>query len=337
MNGIQTETIKYGIGITADYSSIGLGARVGEKDSVELISETKESSVENKELGIKDNALFTHILREAKDTFEIRITEDTALHPLELKAQCDTALAYIKIFIAKNVHTTIHEQAIPKDLIGCIIDIVVEDGASVTYIADQRAEESTYIIALRRAFVGRDAKMKWIDLAIGAGIANSTIYTSLDAPGAYAETYGLFYGAGHQLHDIAHTTIHNAPHTKSNLKTNGALDAKSKAIYRSLIDIREHATDSNGQQKEETLLLSGDAQVSSVPDLEIANNEVVCSHGVATSNIDDESLFYFHSRGMNTEEAKRAIVDGHLGVILDMIDDESIKLRIADTLQKKYE
>ncbi len=334
---MQTEKIKYGIGITADYSAVGLGMRAGEKGSITPIKGSSECEVENKKLGIKDNALFAHILREANDTLEIKITEDTALYPLELKALNDTALAYIKIVIEKNVHVTIHEQIFPKDLLGCIIDVVVEDGASVTYIADQRAEENTSVIALRRAFVKERAQMKWIDLAIGGNIANSTIYTSLDGRGAVGETYGLFYGRSDQLHDISHTTIHNAPSTTSKMRTNGALDEKSKAIYRSLIDIRAHATDSNGQQKEETLLLSSKAQVSSVPDLEITNNEVVCSHGVATSNIDDESLFYFHSRGMDTEEAKRAIVDGHLGVILDKIEDESIKLRIADTLSKIYE
>ena len=337
MPNIQTEKIKYGIGITADYTDVALAMRVGEKDSIGMLDGAVVCDVEYKELGIINYGLFAHVLENAKDVFKITISDDTALYPLELNALKDTALAYIRVVVEKDVQVTIHEQVVPKDFIGCIIDVVLKEGSQVTYIADQRAAANTSVLALRRAFVGERAKMKWIDVAIGGAIANSTIYTSLDGRGAVGETYGLFYGKSDQLHDIAHTTIHNAPRTTSKMRTNGALDEKSKAIYRSLIDIREHAVDADGQQKEETLLLSPNAQVSSVPDLEIANNEVVCSHGVATSNVDDESLFYFHSRGMSTQEAKRAIVDGHHGVILDMIEDESIKLRIADTLQKKYE
>ncbi len=334
MSIIQTEKLKYGIGITADYSGVGLGMRVGEKGSIESVPGATKCEITNKELGIKNNGLFTYILNNAKDVYETTISTNTPLYPLELKALRDTAMAYVKIVVEKNVHVTIHEQLLPKDFIGCIVDVIVEEGADVTYIADQRIDSKTSAIMLRRAFVKERAQMKWIDIAIGGNITNSTIYTSLDGRGAVGETYGLFYGDAEQLHDIAHTTIHNAPSTTSKMKTNGALDEKSKAIYRSLIDIKEHAVDADGQQKEETLLLSPNAQVSSVPDLEIANNEVVCSHGVATSNVDDESLFYFHSRGMDTDEAKRAIVDGHLGVILDMIEDESIKLRIADHITK---
>jgi len=365
---IQTEKLAYGIGITADYSDVDLGTRDIDAGSIENIPGATECEIESKELGIKNNALFTYLVENAKDCFEITIDsstssrakadckeaeversptsteisrltpfarDDVILFPLKIKATSDTAMAYIKIIVKSGTTVTIHEQITPKDMIGCIIDVILEEGASVTYIADQRVREDTSVLVLRRAFVKQDASVKWIDLAIGASIANSSIYTMLEEPGAVGKTYGLFYGRAEQLHDINHTTIHRAPYTISNMKTNGVLDEKAKAVYRSLIDIRENALNSDGHQKEETLLLSREAQISSVPDLEIANSEVVCSHGVSTTNIEDASLFYFHSRGMDTETAKQAIVEGHLGVILDEIEDESIKLRIYDEMYNR--
>ena len=110
------------------------------------------------------------------------------------------------------------------------------------------------------------------------------------------------------------------------------MEDHSKTIYRSLIDIRANAFNAVGHQKEETLLLSPNAQISSVPDLEIANNEVSCSHGVSTTTIDDESLFYFQSRGMDTETAKQAILHGHLGAIVDMIDNETLRTDILNDI-----
>ncbi|PIR03045.1 MAG: hypothetical protein COV60_02400 [Candidatus Magasanikbacteria bacterium CG11_big_fil_rev_8_21_14_0_20_43_7] len=331
MSSIQTEHLKYGIGISTDYTELGLNTRKITAGSVDCTGDRIELNIPETEVGITDHQLFSFIAENKKDTFNIKTSED--IH-LTINAITKTGLVYIQIFVEKHASITIHEQLIPKDFLGCIIDIIIEENANVTYIADQRIAEHQSVITLRRAFVKYNAHMKWIDLAIGGTIANSSIYTMLDEPKAVGETYGLFFGTGSQLHDIAHTTIHRAPSTTSNLRTNGALDDSAKAVYRSLIDIRKNAPDAKGHQKEETLLLSRDAQISSVPDLEISNNEVSCSHGVSTTNIDDRLLFYFHSRGVGTAEAKQAIVDGHFGVILDMIEDESIKLRVADALKQ---
>lgn len=338
MKIINTEHIKYGIGITADYSLLNLNLRTGKKGSIREIQGAKHFTLENFiniELGIADNIFFTYILDNTKDSFKICIDRDISLYPLELKAINNSAFAYLRIVVKKNVHVTIHEKIVPKDFIGCIIDVIAEKGANVVYIADQRTEEGTSSIILRRAFIKSEASVKLIDVEIGGSISNSTIYALLDGYGAVGEIYGLFYGTGKQFYDIAHTTIHSAPYTKSNLKTNGVLDQKSSAIYRSLIDIQENAYNAEGKQKKETLLLSSSAQISAVPDLKIANNEVKCSHGVSTTNIDDESLFYLHSRGFSHETAKHAILEGHLNVITDMIENESIQLRIADTIIRK--
>lgn len=336
MSTIQTEHLKYGIGITADYSPLALSTRTFEKRSLDCVGDRVEVNIDNQEIGIADNALYQFLAEEVKDAFVITIEKDTELFPLDIKAVSESALGYIHIHIKQGVTVTIHEQLFPRDFIGCIIDITVEEQASVTYIADQRCSSEKNIIVLRRGFVGEGATLRWIDIAVGGAIANSTIYTLLDAPKARGEVYGLFFGNDSQLHDIAHTTVHRAPHTTSNLKTNGALDGHGKAIYRSLIDIRDNAFTSVGHQKEETLLLSRDAQISAVPDLEIANNEVSCSHGVSTTNIDEDALFYFHSRGMDTDEAKRAIVEGHLAVIIDIINDESLRMRVHETLRNAY-
>jgi len=332
MSNIQTEHLKYGIGIVADYGPVGLSLRTFESESVELQAKRVECRISNVEYGITANPLFEHLAKNIDDAFEIVIEKNTDLFPLNIEALKETAAAYIHIVVKSGVKATIHEQILHKQFAGIIIDITLEDNAELTYIADQRSEKETYVLALRRAFVGKNAQMKWVDVAVGAAIANSSIYTILEQPRAVGETCGLFYGRDAQLHDITHTTIHVAEHTESNLKTHGALEDNAKAIYRSLIDIREHAFDSVGHQKEETLLLSKTAQVSSVPDLEIANNEVSCSHGVSTTNVDNESLFYFQSRGMDTETAKQAVLHGHLGSIVDMIENEALRKDIIDSI-----
>ncbi|HBB37735.1 MAG: SufBD protein [Candidatus Magasanikbacteria bacterium GW2011_GWD2_43_18] len=332
MSNIQTEHLKYGIGIVADYSPVGLGMREFGSESMQVSAEKVECRISNVEYGIKDNVLFEHLAENVLDAFEIVIEKDTDLFALTLQALKKTAGAYIHIVVKTGVKATMNEHIMNKDFTGVIIDITLEEGSHVTYIADQRVEKDQFVIALRRAFVGKEAKITWIDVAIGGSVANSSIYTILEQPRSVGETYGIFYGRREQFHDITHTTMHVAEHTQSNLKTHGALEDKAKTIYRSLIDIREHAFNAVGHQKEETLLLSSDAHISSVPDLEIANNEVSCSHGVSTTNVDEESLFYFQSRGMDTQTAKQAMLHGHLGSIVDMIEDNALKTDIMQSI-----
>ncbi|OIO20262.1 MAG: hypothetical protein CO029_04945 [Candidatus Magasanikbacteria bacterium CG_4_9_14_0_2_um_filter_41_10] len=333
MQEIQTEHLKYGIGIVADYSLIALRTRMFESESVEIQNgKNLDFRMQNTEYGVEKNPLFEHLAENIHDAFEIVIEKNTDLFELNLKAVKETSAAYIHVVVKTGVKATMHEHIMNKEFAGVIIDITLEDHAELTYIADQRHEKNQFVLALRRAFVGKEAKMTWIDVAIGGSVANSSIYTILEQPRAVGETYGLFYGRGEQFHDITHTTIHAAEHTESNLKTHGVLEDHSKTIYRSLIDIRANAFNAVGHQKEETLLLSPNAQISSVPDLEIANNEVSCSHGVSTTTIDDESLFYFQSRGMDTETAKQAILHGHLGAIVDMIDNETLRTDILNDI-----
>ncbi|PIR76009.1 MAG: hypothetical protein COU32_04350 [Candidatus Magasanikbacteria bacterium CG10_big_fil_rev_8_21_14_0_10_42_10] len=332
MSNIQTEHLKYGIGIVADYSPIALSARMFEHESIVVVGKRVECNILKVEYGIASNPLFEYLAKNLVDAFEIVIEEKTDLFELNLQSLKETAGAYVHIIVKAGIQATIHEKLFTKEFSGFIIDITLEEQTNLTYIADQRTEKNTYILALRRAFVGKSAKMKWIDVAIGGSIANSSIYTILEQPRAVGETYGLFYGRGMQFHDITHTTIHVAEHTESNLKTHGVLEDTAKTIYRSLIDIREKAFNAVGHQKEETLLLSSKAQISSVPDLEIANNEVSCSHGVSTTNVDEESLFYFQSRGMDTETAKQAMLHGHLGAIVDMIEDKVLRTDIMNDI-----
>jgi Fe-S cluster assembly protein SufD len=75
----------------------------------------------------------------------------------------------------------------------------------------------------------------------------------------------------------------------------------------------------SGYQQEDTLLISKEASVSSVPDLEILNNDVRCSHGVTTTHIDDLKLFYAKSRGMTNTDAERQFILGHVGVVIEKL------------------
>ena len=132
---------------------------------------------------------------------------------------------------------------------------------------------------------------------------------------------------------MAVNSIHNGPHTWSDIFTKGALTGSSKCLYRGLVKIKENAFGSNGYQKEDTLLLSEDAVADSIPNLEIDNNDVRCTHGASIGKIDMEKMFYMKSRGLNEEQATWKYVKGFFEQLIPKIQIEHLR----DNMHKMIE
>ena len=107
-----------------------------------------------------------------------------------------------------------------------------------------------------------------------------------------------------------------APHTRSNLEFRGAVDDNSRSIYTGLIRIEKDARAVEAFQTNRTIKLSETAWAESVPNLEIENNDVKCSHASAVGPIDAEQQFYLESRGVPTAIAERLVVQGFFSDIV---------------------
>jgi len=163
--------------------------------------------------------------------------------------------------------------------------------------------------------------------------AHSDILVNLNGEGARVDLIGIFVGGSDDVFDIKHTVVHNAPRTTSEILVKGVLDKNAQADYGSLIKMNEGVRQAEGNQQEDTLVISPKAKIYSVPNLEIAHNDVKCSHGVSTTNVDKNKLFFMNSRGIKTKEAIQALVLGHLSSVLDQLEEEEKQ----DALQQVQE
>ncbi|OGH64559.1 MAG: hypothetical protein A2821_01050 [Candidatus Magasanikbacteria bacterium RIFCSPHIGHO2_01_FULL_41_23] len=221
----------------------------------------------------------------------------------------------IKILIEKKGIITIFEEQLLKEKNACEIEIIVGSEARVTYIT-----QNTNKKIKRTATVHTDAEIIWFDFNEGEGHVESEIITKLVEPGGRGETYGLFYGKNKTQFIISHITEHLAPNTHSIMETKGVLDDHSRAAMRSLIKIYPMMNGCTGHERADTLLLSNDAHIDAVPDLEISNNDVQCTHAVTTTRLNPEKLFYLTGRGLDEDEARKLLVDAHLNSILEKLD-----------------
>ncbi len=155
--------------------------------------------------------------------------------------------------------------------------------------------------------------------------------------GATASLIAAYYGDGDQIHDFRTFQHHEARDTRSDLLFKGTQDDRSGSIYTGLIHIHPDGAGTNAFQTNRNVKLSEDAWAWSVPNLEIENNEVHCSHASTVSPVDDDQRFYLHARGVPPTAADRLIVAGFYDEVLSRLPSEPARQRVQELINSKLD
>jgi Fe-S cluster assembly protein SufD len=214
-----------------------------------------------------------------------------------------------------------------------VVEQFVGNGSRLKYIPVQNWGKDTVSYTTQRAHLGADAYGETVLLSIGAGAGKIDCGAYLAGRGANNILYGLAIGGGKQHYD--HHTVHDhqAPNTFSDLHFKVALKERAESVYTGLIRIDQHAPNCEAYQENRNLLLSPGARAESIPELEILNKEVRCTHGATVGQIEQEEVFYLESRGIEREEAVRLIVGGFVAPIIDRVPDVSQE-RLRETVMR---
>lgn len=129
---------------------------------------------------------------------------------------------------------------------------------------------------------------------------------------AQAEFKSACYGTGTRVFKFNTLQDHQVPHTKSTLFVRGVLDDSSRLMCNSMIRIHKDAQKSNAAQENKNIILGKKARAVSVPQLEIEANDVKCKHGAAVSKLNNDHLFYLHSRGIDQKLTKKMLIQAFL-------------------------
>ena len=146
-----------------------------------------------------------------------------------------------------------------------------------------------------------------------------SLISNVKASGVNLDILGLYVGKKSDQFELKTNQYHIAPGSTSNLLIKGVFDDKSKFIYQGLIKIEKTGQKSHAYQKNKNLILSSGVYVDSRPFLEILANDVFCTHGSTTGKINEESLFYLKSRGLNQKMAEELYISGFIQEIIDKI------------------
>jgi len=133
-------------------------------------------------------------------------------------------------------------------------------------------------------------------------------------------------------HEIKTNINHLIENTKSYQLIKSVLDNSSKAVYQGKIYVDKDAQKTDGYQLSKAILLHEDSEFNAKPELEIYADDVKCSHGSASGSLNENSIFYLMTRGLNRKEAKELLINGFLLEVVEKITDIEIKNLIKNII-----
>jgi Fe-S cluster assembly protein SufD len=245
----------------------------------------------------------------------------------------------ILIDVEENAEVSFLENTISLDesayFCNAVTEIKVGQNAHVHY--DKLQSENRKAIAMNNfeTNIHRDATFTSVVISLSGDMVRNNLSLNLLDSGCEGNMYGLYLLNG-KTHVDNHTNVdHTKPHAESNELYKGILADSSRGVFNGKIFVRQDAQKTNAFQQNNNILLSEDATVNTKPQLEIWADDVKCSHGCTTGQLDEEALFYLQTRGLGKDQAKGMLLYAFAGEVLEYISDESFRIHLTDFVQER--
>ena len=201
----------------------------------------------------------------------------------------------------------------------------LEEDSEVEHIRIQSNSINTHNIASLHVSQGPNSRYNFFQYADGSKMARSNIYVDLDGKDSKCRINCLSLSRGDQHLDNSIRVNHNSPYTYSSQLGKSVLFDNSTGVFNGRTVVKKDAQKIEAHQSNKNLLLSQAAKMNSIPQLEIYADDVKCTHGSTTGQLDDDALFYFQSRGIPRDEAFILLISGFVGEVMEKIKFKPIK------------
>jgi Fe-S cluster assembly protein SufD len=208
-------------------------------------------------------------------------------------------------------------------------EIVVGKGGFLRMVNLQNWNTGVWHFARQKAVVHENGRLQWTLGALGSRLSQVAQDVALAGRHADAQVNGVMFTEGRQ-HLVYNTLQHDeAPSCKSDLLYKGALQDRSRLVWRGMIKVDKAAQKTDGYQRNDNLMLSNESRADSIPGLEIEADDVRCTHGATSGRVDAEQIFYAQARGLTADEAARLVVAGFFQQVFDRITIEPVRDALA--------
>jgi Fe-S cluster assembly protein SufD len=214
-------------------------------------------------------------------------------------------------------------------LTNAVTEVSLGDGARLDHYQVQDQPAWAFHFATVAAVQGRDASLSTHSTALGAGLSRSDVLVRLAGEGAEAHLSGLYMADGQRLVDNHSVIEHAVPYGRSRELFKGILDGSSRGVFAGRIRVLEGASKTDAHQSNSNLLLSRDAIIDTLPQLEIYTDDVKAGHGGTVGELDRDALFYLRSRGLPLAEARSLLIYAFAREMVDRVALPALRDRLG--------
>ena len=173
-------------------------------------------------------------------------------------------------------------------------------------------------------------------ITIGGLLVRNGLNVIVDGQNCYTELNGAYLGREKQ-HLDNHTFVdHLYSNCTSSETYKGVMDGKSTGVFNGKVIVRQDAQKIEAYQSNGNILLSDTSTVNSKPELEIYADDVRCSHGSTTGQLDEQAVFYLKSRGLSARSARQLLIAAFIGEVLDKIENTSLRTYVDEIFKKEF-
>ena len=256
-------------------------------------------------------------IRDPFEVFHLVQGDWSAVFPHTLIiAEDNSRVTLLEHFISAN----------PEDRgLACgVNDLVLKPGSKLNYVSIQEWSKNFVSVQVNSTVAGRDSAALNLAMNFGGKYSRLESISRMIDRGARSDMLAISVARGDQEFDQRTLQDHQQPDTTSDLLYKNALHDRSRTIFSGLIKVEPGAHRTDAYQKVRNLLLSDDAEANSMPGLEILADDVRCTHGATSGQVEPEELFYLKSRGIDDLAAKRLIARGFLNEVVDRLPEEQL-------------
>ncbi len=219
------------------------------------------------------------------------------------------------------------------------VELVVGDGASLSVVSFHEWADDAVHLSYHYATLGRDARLRHAAVTLGGSVVRLAPSVRYDGPGGDAELTGLYFADAGQHLEHRLFVDHGRPNCRSRVTYKGALQGEdAHAVWIGDVLIRPEASGTDTYEYNRNLVLTDGTRVDSVPNLEILTGEIIgAGHASASGRLEDQHLFYLMARGIPFTEARRLVIRGFFGQLIDTIEVPELRERIASAIEAELE
>ena len=201
-----------------------------------------------------------------------------------------------------------------------VIEIKINKKSDLKHYRLLEESENAIHTNTTRVSINEQSKFKSFAFSKGAQMARYDLKVSMPYENSKVELNGLYYTSGKEHLDNYINLDHIAPHCISRINYKGILDGESHAIFGGTVLVREGAVKTDSLQSDKNLVLSPKAEIDSKPSLFIYVDDILAGHGATAGNIDEKTVYYMRSRGLDLETASKMLISGFAMEIIDKVN-----------------